>query len=385
MSLIDESEGHRNNQQKTIISWNVNSVKVRLEQISALIKEHKPDVVALQEIKCTEEDFPTEQIEQLGYRAIVCGQKQYHGVAILHKDEYAAKDVKLALPGCDLEEARYVEVLIEGMRISNVYVPNGYDIHSQSYVNKLRFLNALCFTVHERMYEEDIWVIAGDFNVIPRLTDTGDKSFGWEETGMASPAVRKFWFRLINQGWLDAGERDRQMTWQDYKNPNTKLRIDHALLSPGAADSLVEISVLSEWRRQERPSDHMPVKLVLDLSRPRLLLSKWRWNSPVKDTLLGVRDLRQYKEGEEPKVLGYRGCKGPKACDVVHQSKLAKAASKKVKQLKQPKASKLPKPAKSSSTRLKNSGMLKSFRKPSEVRALRKIGKPAASRHVSEM
>ncbi len=275
-----------------ILSWNVNSVRVRLEQVQALIEEQDPDILALQEIKCTEEDFPRDELSKLGYHAIVSGQKQYHGVAILYKQEYKPREVKLALPGCDLEEARYVEAAIGPIRISNLYVPNGYDLNSQSYYNKIKFLNSLCFTVHERMREEDIWVLMGDFNVIPRVLDAGDKSSAWEQTGMASPMVRRFWYRLINQGWCDAGEGAREMTWQDYKNPSVRLRIDHALLSPGASDACVSFGVLSAWRKHQRPSDHMPVKLVLDASRPRILLSKWRWNAPVRDTLFGVKDMR---------------------------------------------------------------------------------------------
>jgi exodeoxyribonuclease-3 len=277
---------------QVILSWNVNSVRVRLEQVKSLIQEQSPDVLALQEIKCTEDDFPTDEFRAMGYHSIIAGQKQYHGVAILYKQEYTAREVKLALPGCDLDEARYIEAVIGPIRLSNLYVPNGFDIDSQSYYNKIKFLNALCFNVHERMQNEDIWVMTGDFNVIPRTLDTIDKSSKWESTGMASPVVRRFWYRLINQGWLDAGENTHQMTWQDYKNPNIKLRIDHALLSPGASDALVSFEVLPEWRKKERPSDHMPVRLVLDSSRPRILLSKWRWNAPIRDTLLGVKDMR---------------------------------------------------------------------------------------------
>ena len=244
-----------------IISWNINSIRVRLPLLTELLKEHEPQIVLLQEIKCVIEQFPREELEDLGYQMLILGQKSYHGVAILYKG--STEDVIYNIPGFDGTDARYIEAMICGVRISNLYVYNGFDMNSESYANKLLFLDALSKITQEKVLDEVPWILAGDFNIIPRALDTYDKSPRWEETGVASPAIRKLWRKIIDQGWLDAGENEG-MTWRDYKHKNVELRIDHMLLSPSAADMLVNIKVLKEWRDKIRPSDHMPLLLSMN-------------------------------------------------------------------------------------------------------------------------
>lgn len=286
MLRLFDSEG----QKMRLISWNVNSVRARLDLLKKLIEELKPDIVALQEIKCEEKDFPTDVMEELGYKCAVSGQKQYNGVAILYKKQYEVVSTSSKLLGCSVESARYIEILIEGgLRISSIYVPNGCDMYSQSYKEKIEFLNALCFVVRSRIFQENAWLLLGDFNVIAHNLDTYNKSSEWENTGMASPQVRKMWRRLLNQGLIDAGELDRKMTFQDYRSAQVRLRIDHALLSPGAADVVETFDVLHQWRGYERPSDHMPICVNLDLSRIPSLKRVHDTNPAIPDALLGVR------------------------------------------------------------------------------------------------
>jgi exodeoxyribonuclease-3 len=278
----------------TLVSWNVNSIRARLPLVMDLIAKMRPELLLLQEIKCQISDFPVEVFETLGYKCIVNGQPQYNGVAILYRSEITAPtEVKFAIPGCTLDEARYLEgVFFDRLRISNLYVPNGSEIGSVSYKNKLHFLSSLYFETQARIADETDWVLMGDFNIVPRNIDTADKSSKWEQTGMACHEIRKFWRRLINQGWTDIGAQDHKMTWEDYRNRAVKLRIDHAVLSPGASDALIKFDVLQDWRDMERPSDHSPLLLTLDLSKPKVMLNRRWWGNPLPDALLGLTDPR---------------------------------------------------------------------------------------------
>lgn len=289
-TCISEELNNENLSTISITSWNVNGVRARLELLKQFLDQIKPDALLLQEIKCQNSDFPTEEFKKVGYNSIINGQNQYNGVAILYKTTLSdPTEIKFSLPRCDLDEARYIECLLLGrLRISNLYVPNGSDINSASYEKKLHFLSALYFETQSRIESEPNWVIIGDFNIIPRNIDTNDKSSEWENTGLANHEVRKFWRRLINQGWTDIGAKDHKMTWEDYRDPSIKLRIDHAVLSPGAADALEKFDVLQEWRHKKRPSDHSPLILTLDMSKPKIFLNKRWWHNPIPDALAGL-------------------------------------------------------------------------------------------------
>lgn len=245
-----------------IVSWNINSVRARISLVLEFLEKIKPDVLLLQETKCLEDQFPRAEILSQGYQSIVSGQKAYNGVAILHKSPVT--DVKFRFDGFDLTDARYLEAQIDGLRISNLYVFNGQDLDSDSYRNKVPFVSALCDYAASHIESEQPWILFGDFNIIPRTIDIWNRSLEWEKTGLACPEIRGYWRKLQTQGWLDAGQ-DAGMTWKGYRyQQRPELRIDHALLSPGAADRLHRVEVLREWRTdREKPSDHMPVLLEM--------------------------------------------------------------------------------------------------------------------------
>jgi exodeoxyribonuclease-3 len=254
----------------TVASWNVNSVRTRLSILANWLREKQPDIVLLQELKCTNENFPYQEIEECGYSVAVHGQKSYNGVAILSR--YLLEDVHTILPNNpDKEQSRYIEGIItlpnkKVIRVASVYVPNGQEIGSDKFEYKLKFLNSLAEHTKTIFGYEEILVIGGDFNVAPTDLDVYDPNelrdaicFNRQE----KIAYRK----LLNIGMTDAYRamypNQPGFTWWDYRagswQHNKGMRIDHLLLSPEAADSLQEVTVDTEVRGLEKSSDHAPV------------------------------------------------------------------------------------------------------------------------------
>ncbi len=257
-----------------IFTWNVNSVRTRLEQLIAWLQEAQPDVVLLQEIKVQTEAFPALFLEDLGYNIAVFGQKSYNGVAILSKSPL--EDVKMGFPGQeDLGQARYIEAVTQGVRVASVYVPNGQEVGSEKYAYKLQFLKDFeAYTASLLAFNEKI-VVAGDYNIAPHDSDVYDPE-KFKNRILASPQERQAFWRLTNQGWVDAASvygkaqgisPEELYTWWDYRQgsweQNRGLRIDHLLLSPQAADVLETVEVARDVRALQRPSDHAPVGVHL--------------------------------------------------------------------------------------------------------------------------
>jgi len=248
-----------------IASWNVNSVKARLDHLLRWLGEAAPDVALLQETKCLEAAFPREAVEDLGYNIAVAGQKTYNGVAILSKRPL--EDVITALPGDPGDDqARYVEAVTGGVRVASVYVPNGQSVGSDKYAYKLAFLERLNAHAQTLLDLEEPFVLGGDYNVIPDPGDVWDPA-SWEGGILYTLAERAGYRRLLNLGLTDAfralsGEIGRY-TWWDYRGGGwTKdhgCRIDHLLLSPQAADMLAESGIDKTPRGWEKASDHTPV------------------------------------------------------------------------------------------------------------------------------
>ncbi|MBM3538517.1 MAG: exodeoxyribonuclease III [Alphaproteobacteria bacterium] len=248
-----------------IATWNVNSVKARLEHLSNWLKIASPDVVLLQELKCVTEDFPKLEIEAIGYRSAVVGQKAYNGVAILAKEKI--EDAIYALPGDQPDDqARYVEASICGLRVASIYLPNGNPIASPKFAYKLDFLERLYRRGKELLASEAPVVLGGDWNVCPTDEDVWDLK-AMAKDALVQPESRSGFRKILYQGWTDAiratHPHERMYTYWDYfQNRFARdhgLRIDHLLLSPQAADRLTAAGVDRTPRALEKPSDHTPV------------------------------------------------------------------------------------------------------------------------------
>ncbi|MEK6733973.1 MAG: exodeoxyribonuclease III [Pseudomonadota bacterium] len=258
-----------------ISTWNVNSINARLSHLLDWLTKKKPDVVLLQELKCTSEAFPYEQIEDLGYNIEVHGQKTYNGVAILSK--FPLSDVIKDFPLNPIpDEARYIEALVNlpnlAIRIASVYVPNGQDLSSDKYQTKLKFFDSLKKYYMELVSSEEMIIIGGDFNVAHSDIDSYDPKAINESICFSTKereALRKFLatglidiYRMLNQ-------KIQGFTWWDYRgnsyNRNHGLRIDYLFSSPEVAQVSKECYESKEWREKDKPSDHIPVTLKLDL------------------------------------------------------------------------------------------------------------------------
>ncbi len=254
-----------------IATWNVNSVKARLPNILSWLKEAKPDIVCLQEIKCITEAFPSEAFGELGYNIAAFGQKTYNGVAILSR--LPLEDIKTGLYSED-EQARYIEALISVkggvIRIASIYLPNGNPVPGEKYEYKLRFMAKLEEHIKELLSYEEPLILAGDYNVIPEDEDCYDSAL-WTEDALFLPETRAAFRRIIHLGLHDAfracNSSAEQYSWWDYRGGNWEknhgARIDHLLLSSQALDKLENCWIDTEPRGKEKPSDHTPVLIQI--------------------------------------------------------------------------------------------------------------------------
>jgi exodeoxyribonuclease-3 len=257
-----------------IATWNVNSINARLEGVLDWFKEANPDVACLQEIKCVDEKFPSEPFESLGYNVAVHGQKTYNGVAMLSK--YPMEDVRRGLPGDETDEqARYIEALIgapKPVRVGGIYLPNGNPLGTEKFTYKLAWMARLKAHAQSLLTHEEPLVLAGDYNVIPEPSDCYDPA-AWAGDALFQPESRAA-FRELQ--WLGLTEAHKQIvgtlhayTFWDYQAGawprNNGIRIDHMLLSAQAADRLTGCEIHSHVRGREKPSDHVPVVISLDL------------------------------------------------------------------------------------------------------------------------
>ena len=260
-----------------IATWNVNSIKQRMDHLRAWIAERTPDIVCLQETKCTDDSFPREPLQSLGYNVAVHGQKTFNGVAVLSKFRF--DEVTPKLPGANSDDhARFMEALVSTdtgtLRIASIYLPNGNPPDSDKYAYKMGWMDRLMAYTHERLQLEEPLVLAGDFNVIPSEADARNPS-RWTRDALFLPRTREKFRALCNLGLTDAiraaTEGPGPYTFWDYQagawQKNDGIRIDHLLLSPQAADRLLASSIDKHVRTWEKPSDHVPVWIELDLRR----------------------------------------------------------------------------------------------------------------------
>jgi exodeoxyribonuclease-3 len=251
-----------------IASWNVNSIKVRIEQVRAWLKLRNPDVLLLQELKGTE--FPAILFQELGYESAAVTQKTYNGVAILSR--YPLEIVSTTLIGDEADShARFLEAMVQGMRIVNIYLPNGNPVGAEKFLYKLTWMSRL-----KRQME--IWLesgvptlIGGDFNVIPEDIDC-HKPASWVHDALFQPEPRAVYRALLGLGYTDAfrslhpGEGGHFTFWDYFRKSfehNRGIRIDHLLLSPALVQRLEKCEIDKGPRAQEKPSDHTPILVEL--------------------------------------------------------------------------------------------------------------------------
>jgi exodeoxyribonuclease III len=258
-----------------IATWNVNSVRQRIEHLVTWLKECSPDIVCLQEIKCTDDAFPRLEIEALGYNVVTHGQKTFNGVALLSKLPF--DETKSGLDG-DAEDvhARFLEGVVSlkhgVVRVACLYLPNGNPANTDKYPYKLKWMSRLRDYARERLKTEEPLILAGDFNVIPAAADVSNPE-AWVEDALFRPETRESFQALLGLGLTDAlravTDAPGQYTFWDYQagawQKNMGIRIDHLLLSPQAGDRLVEVGIDSYVRAWEKPSDHVPVWADFDL------------------------------------------------------------------------------------------------------------------------
>ena len=256
-----------------IATWNVNSVRQRLEHLLRYLREAEPDVLCLQELKCTEDAFPRAEVEAAGYNAYMLGQKTFNGVAILSK---TPAEVSYGLPGDDGDiQARYVEAVVAHgngvVRVASIYLPNGNPVGTDKYAYKLAWIDRLLRHTRGLLALEEPLVLAGDYNVIPEPRDAKDPD-AWRNDALFLPQTRDAFRSLLNLGLTDAlratTDEAGVYTFWDYQagawQRNNGIRIDHLLLSPQAADRLQSVVVDKHVRGWEKPSDHVPVRIDLN-------------------------------------------------------------------------------------------------------------------------
>jgi exodeoxyribonuclease-3 len=252
-----------------IATWNVNSLRVRLPQVLDWLRAMVPDVVALQETKLTDEEFPVAEIEAAGYRAVFAGQKAYNGVALLTRRPCA--DVLSDLPGSNDPQRRFLAATHDGVRVINVYVPNGENVGSDKFQYKLDWFTQLAAYVTRELAKHPCLVVLGDFNVAPEDHDVHDPK-AWAGQVLFSEPERAALQRLLEVGLVDTfrqfDQPERSYTWWDYRmnafKRNRGLRIDHILASDALARTCTACRIDIAPRRSERPSDHAPVMAEFD-------------------------------------------------------------------------------------------------------------------------
>ena len=257
-----------------IASFNINGIKARIGQLTAWLSEAQPDVVVLQEIKIVDEAFPRLEIEDLGYNLETHGQKGFNGVAILSK--LPLEDVARGLPGDETDEqARWIEATVTGplaaVRVCGLYLPNGNPAPGLKYDYKLAWMERLEARCAALVAAEDCAVVLGDYNVIPEPEDCYDVAV-WREDALYLPPTRMAWRRLLHLGLTDAvrvmSPEPGVYTFWDYQagawQKDHGIRIDHALLTPQAADRLSDAGIDRGVRGRDKPSDHVPVWIELD-------------------------------------------------------------------------------------------------------------------------
>lgn len=253
-----------------LASWNVNSLSVRLQQVLEWMLSSEVDVLALQETKMVDERFPKQAFIDLGYHVVFSGQKTYNGVAIISK--YPMSHIVTDIPMLSDPQRRILAVTMLGIRIINLYVPNGGEVGSDKYEYKMGWLDKITQYLKAELSEYADLAVVGDFNIAPEDRDV-HSPLEWEGCVLVSPLERQAFQTLLSLGLHDSfrnfNQPEQSFSWWDYRaaafRRNRGLRIDHILLSRALNSRCLESQIDKEPRRAERPSDHSPVWVRLDL------------------------------------------------------------------------------------------------------------------------
>lgn len=247
-----------------IATWNVNSLKVRLPHVLEWLQSQQPDVLVLQEIKQVTDIFPTDVFADAGYQSCASGQKTYNGVAVIARQ--SPDDVVTDFSGFDDPQRRILASTIDGVRVVNLYIPNGSEVGSEKYAYKLSWLDALAGFLENELSQHERLVVLGDFNIAPADEDVYDPQ-KWGEAILCSPDERAALRRLLDLGLTDVfrsfPQPEKTYSWWDYRaagfRRNAGLRIDLILTSDKLTENCTASYVDKEPRGWERPSDHTPV------------------------------------------------------------------------------------------------------------------------------
>ena len=256
-----------------ISTWNVNSIRARIENIKKYLKVSAPDIVLLQEIKTEECNYPFSDIKELGYTSYVNGQKSYNGVAILSRKKL--NNINKNLPGDKIKQSRFIstEIEIKNKKIDliNIYVPNGNPVDTEKYFYKLNWLDLLIKFVKKKIKQETPVILSGDFNIIPEEIDVHAPE-KYINDALFRLEVRKKYRELINLGLNDTfrnfNKKKDNYTFWDYMRgswqKNNGLRIDHLLITNNLIDLVEKIEIKKNIRSQLKPSDHVPLECIFN-------------------------------------------------------------------------------------------------------------------------
>ena len=253
-----------------LASWNVNSLKIRLDQVLEWLESSQVDMLALQETKLTDENFPVEAFEARGLHIAYSGQKTYNGVAVISKSPI--EDVVMDVPELVDPQRRVLAATVAGVRLINLYVPNGSLVDSDKYQYKLMWLEKITRFIKQQLKDYSNIAVVGDFNIAPEDIDLHSPD-EWKDSILVSPLERQAFSELISLGLKDSyrylNKEEQEFSWWDYRaaafRRNRGLRIDHILLSDALVAHCLESRIDKEPRRAERPSDHTPVWVSLDI------------------------------------------------------------------------------------------------------------------------
>ncbi len=252
-----------------VITWNVNSIRKRLEQLLSLLKSENIDIALLQETKCRDSDFPEMEIQSAGYHCYIFGQKAFNGVAIVSRQELTLMHKNLPIYH-NHPDARYIECLYKNINISSIYVPNGQEVDSTAFHFKLDFLDQLSSHMSSIMSSNRSFIIGGDYNVAPHDIDVhSPKSLNG--TTCFHPEERMRFKSILNLGIFDAfrlkNPHLQKFSWWDYRGGgfryNKGMRLDHILVTPSLADRMIECNIMEHVRTNAQPSDHAPCMMNL--------------------------------------------------------------------------------------------------------------------------
>jgi exodeoxyribonuclease III len=257
-----------------IATWNVNSIKAHLAQVTDWLKAEQPDVVCLQEIKCEDHAFPTAHFEEMGYACAVHGQKTYNGVALLSR--LPLENIERGLPGdASDEQARFIAATVfDGsfaVKVCGLYLPNGNPAPGPKFDYKLAWMQRLKDYARTQLLKEEPLVFAGDYNIIPHAFDARHPQ-NWLTDALYLPQSRAAFESLKHLGLTESFRALNPLKTGDYSfwdyqagawPKNNGIRIDHLLLSPQAADRLTDSRIHKSVRGDEKPSDHVPVEITL--------------------------------------------------------------------------------------------------------------------------